>query len=176
MKKFIIYKTTNLLDGKFYIGKTTTDRVNDKYYLGSGVHLTRAIKQYGKKNFVRETLFQFDTESKAYDKEKELITADLLESTECYNIKPGGKGGWQHSPESISKIKQARKKQVFNEETKQKMSNSHKGKISPLKGRKTPRNVVEKQANGRRGHTKSEETKKRISESVKLRWAEKKNK
>lgn len=127
MGKYIVYKTTNLLDKKFYIGKTTLGIQNDKYYFGSGTYLLRAIKLYGKENFSRETLYEFDNEEDAYKKEEELLTTDLLESTECYNIKQGGKGGWKHSLETINKIKEGRKKQKFSEETKKKMSEAKVG-------------------------------------------------
>ena len=40
----IVYKTTNLINGKIYIGK---DMKNNPNYLGSGTILRRAIKKYG---------------------------------------------------------------------------------------------------------------------------------
>lgn len=49
----IVYKTTNLINNKIYIGKDTHD--NPKY-LGSGIVLKRAIKKYGKLNFLKETI------------------------------------------------------------------------------------------------------------------------
>ena len=49
----IIYKTTNLVNGKIYVGQTTMD---DENYLGSGSVLLQAVKKYGRKNFKRETL------------------------------------------------------------------------------------------------------------------------
>lgn len=51
MKKYhLIYKTTNLLNGKIYIGKHTTTNKEDNY-LGSGIKLINAIKKYGRENF-----------------------------------------------------------------------------------------------------------------------------
>ena len=49
----VIYKTTNLINGKIYIGQ---DSKNNPKYLGSGVIFLKAIKKYGKENFVKETL------------------------------------------------------------------------------------------------------------------------
>ena len=49
----IIYKTTNLVNGKIYIGK---DKNNNPSYLGSGKILKLAIKKYGKENFTKETI------------------------------------------------------------------------------------------------------------------------
>lgn len=54
-KYHIIYKTTNLINGKIYVGMHSTDNLNDGY-LGSGWILKQAIKKYGKENFKREVL------------------------------------------------------------------------------------------------------------------------
>jgi hypothetical protein len=44
---YFIYKTTNLLNGKYYIGMHVTNQIDDGY-LGSGKYLNNAIKKYGK--------------------------------------------------------------------------------------------------------------------------------
>ena len=54
-KYHIIYKTTNLINGKIYVGMHSTDNLNDGY-LGSGWILKQAIKKYGKENFKGEVL------------------------------------------------------------------------------------------------------------------------
>lgn len=87
-----VYMTTNMLDGKFYIGKHSTDNLEDGY-LGSGVVLTRAIKKHGPANFKREIIATFDTEEEALLLEIEMITDELVRNPMCYNVKPGGKGG-----------------------------------------------------------------------------------
>ena len=50
-----IYKTTNLINGKIYIGKRQKQEF-DKYYLGSGIYLKKAIEKYGKENFSCEII------------------------------------------------------------------------------------------------------------------------
>ena len=51
-----IYKTTNLLNDKIYIGKKVYRKKDDNWYLGSGIYLNRAIKKYGRENFKKEIL------------------------------------------------------------------------------------------------------------------------
>jgi len=79
----------NTLDGRFYIGVHKTTNPNDRY-LGSGLHLTAAVKKYGREVFKKEVLFTFKTSEEAYAKEKELVTKELIESGQVYNIATGG--------------------------------------------------------------------------------------
>lgn len=91
---YIVYKTTNKTNGKYYIGAHKTANKNDTY-LGSGKALTQAIKKYGKDNFYREILFECDTIEEMYDTEKRLV-AESLNDRKSYNLRSGGKGGWDH--------------------------------------------------------------------------------
>lgn len=86
---YTIYKTTNLLNGKYYIGKHQTYDPNDDY-LGSGNLLKRAIKKYGRNNFKKEILHIFDNEADMNTKEKELVVIH----EDSYNLCDGGHGGW----------------------------------------------------------------------------------
>lgn len=90
---FIVYKTTNLLNGRFYVGvhKTKDPSVFDGY-LGSNKLLKSAIKKYGKENFVRETLVEcFKDQEEAYAIEAILVKT-VNEDPRSYNLEPGGKG------------------------------------------------------------------------------------
>ena len=62
---YTIYKTTNNINGKWYIGYHSTKDVNDDY-LGSGRDLKKAIKKYGIKNFSKEILFVFNSAEEAF--------------------------------------------------------------------------------------------------------------
>jgi hypothetical protein len=101
---YILYKTTNILNGKYYIGVTNG---KDPNYLGSGRVLLSAIKEYGRKNFVRETLEVFDTEEEAYRREVEVVNEAVVADRNSYNIGKGGKGGpgQSKSKEQIEKLK-----------------------------------------------------------------------
>lgn len=85
----IIYKVTNLINGKIYIGKDAYDRPN---YLGSGTYIKRALKKYGKKNFKKETL-DTCTETDWQEKEKYwILKLSSRDPSIGYNILEGGYG------------------------------------------------------------------------------------
>lgn len=84
----IVYRTENKVNGRFYYGLHTAD---DKYYLGSGYRLKKAIKKYGKENFIRRTVREFDTVDEAREFEKLVIDA-VINNPACYNVNNGGSG------------------------------------------------------------------------------------
>lgn len=85
----IIYKTTNLINGKIYIGK---DKNNNQNYYGSGKILKLAIKKYGKENFSKEILEKCDDEKNWLVREVYWIEK-YNSIKEGYNIAIGGNGG-----------------------------------------------------------------------------------
>lgn len=117
---FTVYKTTNLINGKFYIGVHKTDNLEDRY-LGSGKMLLRSILKHGVQNFKKEILYIFDNSSDMFLKEKEIITEDFCKNPITYNIKLGGQGGWDHIDN---------KGKVYSKESRKKMSISGKRKIA----------------------------------------------
>lgn len=95
------YKTTNKINGKFYVGMHSTNNLNDGY-IGSGDRIRRSIKKYGKENFVFEILKFFPNRETLKENEKEMITEELLKNELCMNICLGGGGGYI-SPEGVKK-------------------------------------------------------------------------
>lgn len=87
-----IYKTTNLVNGKFYVGKCMNDP--REKYLGSGKLLVQAIEKYGRENFRREIL-QYSSQEELDDLERIWIER-LNARTLGYNLQEGGTGGWSH--------------------------------------------------------------------------------
>ncbi len=94
-KYHYIYKTTNLINGKHYIGKHSTNNLNDGY-LGSGTYLRRSVKKHGEQNFEKKILEYCDTYEKLNQREKEIVTEDVIKDPCCMNLKPGGLGGFNN--------------------------------------------------------------------------------
>ncbi len=93
MKYYTIYKTTNKVNDKIYIGQHITDDLNDNY-LGSGKIIKSAIDKYGSDNFEKEILFVFETYEEMNLKEVEIVTEDFIKRKDTYNLKIGGTGNW----------------------------------------------------------------------------------
>lgn len=99
----IIYKVTNLINNKIYIGQTNGNQLS---YRGSGVVIKLAHKKYGKSNFKFETLIEGDFNQELTDLlETEYI--EMFNSTNRnigYNISLGGTGKFTKRSEEF-KIK-----------------------------------------------------------------------
>lgn len=91
---YTVYKTVNLLNGKFYIGVHKTEDPNDEY-LGSGKLIKRAVAKYGERSFQKEVLAIFENPTEAFELEKKLV-AEALGNPLCYNLKSGGEGGFDY--------------------------------------------------------------------------------
>lgn len=93
-KKFhFTYRTTNLINNRYYLGMHSTNRLDDGY-LGSGKRLYYEISKYGRDNFKFEILEHFDSREQLVQAEINLITEHDLKNPNCLNCKPGGQGGF----------------------------------------------------------------------------------
>lgn len=88
-RKYLVYKITNLLNNKIYIGCHSTLNENDRY-MGSGTEIKEEIKKWGRKSFKKEILFVFDTKEEMFSKEKEIVTKEFCMNEDTYNIVKGG--------------------------------------------------------------------------------------
>ena len=87
----IIYKITNLINGKWYIGQ---DSKNNPNYFGSGILIKKALKKYGKNNFYKEILQILSNNSTREDLNKAeqwwIEKLNAVSDENSYNIANGG--------------------------------------------------------------------------------------
>lgn len=159
--KYYVYKHTNKVNGKVYIG--ITGRKNPKYRWNNGKgyienkHFWRSIKKYGwNKGFAHEILYSGLSEKQAEVMEVSLIAYyDSTDENKGYNKSPGG--GIQ-SEEARQKISKANKGRKFTEEHKQKISESSKGKIFSEEHK-------QKLSKSNKGQIRSEETRQKMKDN-----------
>ncbi len=102
---YIVYKTTNKINGKIYVGVHRTNPDIFDGYIGCGVSrkdrklkktkgFPKAVQKYGYENFERQTLFVYpDTEEgrlQAYQKEAEIVNEEFVRRADTYNLVRGG--------------------------------------------------------------------------------------
>ena len=128
----VIYKTTNTLTGKVYIGKS---KYNNPSYLGSGLKIVNAIKKYGVEFFEKEILEECLEEEINSREEFWIEFYNSRDDSVGYNISKGGEGGahyWstltdaqrkEHN-KKISESKKGQSRKPHSEETKKKMAKS----------------------------------------------------
>lgn len=151
-----IYKTTNLVTGKIYIGKRVYRKKDDNWYLGSGIYLKRAIVKYGRYNFKKEIIEWCKSLNNLSLRERFWIK--FYNSTNIkigYNLSFGGDGG-NVGEEAYKKISDKLKGRKISDKHRKILSERFKGvpksklhieKIrQKLLGRKRPKEVVEKMA------------------------------
>ena len=85
------YRIDNLINGKYYIGKHSSESLDDNY-MGSGPLIKAAIAKYGIDNFKKTILKTFPTSEEAFEHEAQIVTMAEVNDPMCYNIQPGGKG------------------------------------------------------------------------------------
>ena len=179
----IIYKTTNKINGKIYIGQ---DSSNNPEYLGSGKIIKSAIKKYGKNNFTKEIIVTCSNKEELDLLEIHWISE--LNSTDPnigYNISNGGnspmKGkkhsqvskdkisliwkGKKRSIENIKNLSEAKKGCTHTDESKKKISEANKGRIPWNKGLKTEDVIKLKISEAKKGKKLTKEHSEKIANS-----------
>jgi hypothetical protein len=132
----VIYETINKINGKRYIGK---DKYNDPTYLGSGILLGKAIKKYGKDNFIKTILEYCNSEEHMSEREQHWIRITNAQSSKMYyNIGEGGNGGdnYTYNPnqniirERIRKNRSTHIETPHSETTKENQRKAAKGRYT----------------------------------------------
>jgi len=169
-----IYKITNIKTGKVYIGKTTRS-LNDRLQghinsanKGDNFKLSRAIRKYGKENFIIEPIDFADTRKELNEKEVYYISEyDSLETG--YNMTIGGEGGNTYIDKSDEEMKAISEKISA---VLRKNNGNHGQFVGPKNGmygkHQTPE-AKEKISKASKGRKFSKEHKRKISEYYKGR-------
>ena len=92
---YTVYKITNNINNKIYIGAHQTKDIDDGY-MGSGKLILRAIKKYGKDKFVKKILKNFNNLDEMFEYESRIVNEKFIKSNRTYNITVGGNGGFFH--------------------------------------------------------------------------------
>jgi len=162
-----VYKTTNKINKKIYIGQHTTSNINDGY-IGSGDLIKKAISKYGKDNFDFEIIEFCQSIKELNEREYHYIEDYNSLNPNGYNLRPGG-NYYPLSEKSLAKMSRSRKGQFLGElnpnwkaksftiETIKKISNSIKERYEKYPSYKK---AVSKNSKNLRH---SEETKEKIS-------------
>ena len=198
MKKFnYTYVTTNLVNGKKYVGDHSTNNLEDGY-IGSGNLFVQKVNEYGKENFSKEILEFFSTKQEAFTAQEKYIkkykssvrengynispkgghniggcfSEETLEKLRIGSSKPKSKEHKERIKEGIKKaIKEGRYKRP--DWTGREHSNESKQKMSKSHiGKKMSKESKEKNRNKHLRENLSLETKKKMSEGAKKRWEE----
>jgi group I intron endonuclease len=124
----VIYKTTNLVNGKQYIGK---DKNNNPNYIGSGILLQKAIKKYGRSNFKKEILEECNSDEILSKREEYWLNYyDAGNNPNFYNMHNYSHGGLKSenlSEETRKKLGDANRGRKYSESHRKRISESRRG-------------------------------------------------
>lgn len=176
MDYYIIYKTTNLLNGMMYIGKHKTNNIDDGY-LGSGKWLKNSIRKHGVQNFRKEYLRFCESEEDMNYMERVFVDETWISRADTYNLKIGGEGGSsKKSTETLIRMSESayrrHREHPFTLETKMKISASKTGRQLSNNHRENIKNHhynTQGERNGFFGHHHSKESIDKISRKLKGR-------
>lgn len=165
----VIYRITCKLDGMIYIGQTTRSiEVRFKEHARcKGTYVGRAIQAYGEENFTCEVIEECDTREQLNEREIFWIAELNCKRPNGYNLTDGGEGveGFHCSEETKAKMSASHKGLPKSPETRAKLSASKIGEKNPFFGKKlSPEHRAKIGAAGT-GRKNSPETKAKMSAS-----------
>ena len=182
---YYLYKVTNIINNKIYIGVHKTKNIDDGYR-GSGKRLLQAYTSYGIDNFTYEILEYFNTEEAMYLRELEIVNEDFIKRPDVYNLKIGGEGGWYTNEDIIKRRSSKNRGTKRTSEQREKYSRCKLGTKNPCFGKEYSIEERKKQSlimkvKARRGKDhpcfgkiKTEEEKINLSEKNKAAFANRK--
>ena len=163
----IIYKITNKISRKVYIGQSKKSLAWKKSkYLSSSAkdHIALCLKAEGKENFEWKVIKEFENISQDELDDLERFYIKKYRSTDKrfgYNLDSGGGKGKKLSPETRKKMSDAHRGEKRSPETRKKIGDA-------LRGEKLSPETRKKIGDAHRGKKCSPETRKKMSESRKL--------
>ena len=98
---YYLYKITNLINGKIYIGKHQTEDLEDGY-IGSGVVLRKDFKKFGIENFSKEIIEFHECDRELCLAERKVVNEDFVKREDTYNCTTGGNGSWSHTKNMVT--------------------------------------------------------------------------
>jgi group I intron endonuclease len=104
---FYVYLITNIINKRQYVGEHISNNLDDNY-LGSGVYICRAIKKYGKENFQKQILEEYNSKEEAFIAQEKYIEEFNTLIPNGYNISPTGgiwRSGGRHGEETKEKLR-----------------------------------------------------------------------
>lgn len=171
MDHFYLYRITNKVNGKIYVGVHKTRNLDDGY-MGSGKVIQAAIAKHGLENFQKEILETFENAAQMFEREKEVVTEEFLARDDTYNLRRGGTGGFDYINSRItSEVRRSNgrsSRQKYRKNLKEdpvKREDHIRRWVSGLKERHESGRV---RYDNFRGRKHKEETKRLLSESARI--------
>ena len=130
-KKSYVYKITCKINGEFYFGSSFNAKRD--WYWGTGRRIKERISKYGKENFIKEILGEFDDRVEAHKKENQYIEK-FRNDDKCLNERLEHHFG-TYGEESCAKRSAAHRVENLSEETRAKLSASKRGEHHPMYGK-----------------------------------------
>ena len=148
----VIYKITNQINGKNYVGQTTrTIKKRFVEHAKAKTCLGNAIRKHGKKNFTIEILEECETPEQLNEREIFWIARFNCKHPNGYNLTDGGENGWSHTEETCEKISAANKGRKLSQEHRAKIGAANSGKNNGFFGKHHTKEARTKMSLSHRG-------------------------
>lgn len=169
MKRHYIYRTTDEITGRWYIGMSYSSNPSGDGYFGGGVWISSFIREYGSKRLRKQVLAIVGTREEASRLEALLVTTETLKDPLCMNLQVGGYGapignshrkGKRLTSEHIEALRRANLGNQHTRGLSREFTKEHRSNMA----------VAAVGNNNQRPRNHSEETKQRMRISSRRRW------